>query len=169
MFLWKKRRICPAPCNQRRTAPWIRTAAIALTVLSATLLPAAAHAQEYVSIKGNSVNVREKPTTRSSTLWELSKGYPLQIVKRQGQWLRVKDYEATLGWVHAPLTAKSPHMVVTARTANLRSGPGQKHGRVGQLKQYEIVQTLKKQGSWAQIQRSNGQSGWVAKSLVWGW
>ena len=33
--------------------------------------------------------MREKPTTRSSTLWELSKGYPLQIVKRQGQWLRV--------------------------------------------------------------------------------
>ena len=153
------------PCQQRRTAPWISAAAVALTVITSSLLPVAAQAQEYVSIKGNSVNVREKPTTRSSTLWELSKGYPLQIVKRQGQWLRVKDYEATLGWVHAPLTAK----VVTAHTANLRSGPGQKHGRVGKLEQYEIVQTLKKQGSWAQVQRSSGQSGWVAQSLVWGW
>lgn len=165
------------PCNPSRTATWIRKAAtsaassalIALTALSTSLMPAAAQAQEFVSIKGNSVNVREKPSTRSSTQWELSKGYPLQVTQRKGQWLRVKDYEATLGWVHAPLTSKSPHMVVTARTANLRSGPGQKHGRVGQLKQYEVLQTLKKQGSWAQVQRSNGQSGWVAKNLVWGW
>ncbi|MGD9759048.1 MAG: SH3 domain-containing protein, partial [Comamonas sp.] len=80
-----------------------------------------------------------------------------------------KDYESTLGWVHAPLTSKSPHMVVTARTANLRSGPGQKHKSVGKLEQHEVLQTLKKQGSWAQVQRSNGQSGWVAKNLVWGW
>lgn len=142
---------------------------IALGALSTSLLPSFAHAQEFVSIKGNSVNVREKPSTRSSTLWELSKGYPLQITQRKGQWLRVKDYESTLGWVHAPLTTKRPHMVVTARTANLRSGPGQKHGRVGKLEQYEVLQTLKKQGSWAKVQRTNGQSGWVAKNLVWGW
>nr|WP_261794572.1 SH3 domain-containing protein [Comamonas testosteroni] len=144
-------------------------AAIALTAFTTALLPVAAQAQEYVSIKGNSVNVREKPSTRSSTLWQLSKGYPLQVTQRRGQWLRVKDYEATLGWVHAPLTVKAPHMVVTARTANLRSGPGTSHRRVTQLKQYEIVQTLKKQGSWAQVQRSNGQNGWVARNLMWGW
>ena len=142
---------------------------IALGALTTSLLPVLAQAQEFVSIKGKTVNVREQPNTRSATLWELSKGYPLQVTQRKGQWLRVKDYESTLGWVHAPLTSKSPHMVVTARTANLRSGPGQKHQRVGKLEQHEVLQTLKKQGSWAQVQRSNGQSGWVAKNLVWGW
>ncbi|MDR3067740.1 MULTISPECIES: SH3 domain-containing protein [Comamonas] len=158
------------PCNPRRTARWIRTAATSsLIALGALLLPALAHAQEFVSIKGKTVNVREQPNTRSATLWELSRGYPLQVTQRKGQWLRVKDYESTLGWVHAPLTSKSPHMVVTARTANLRSGPGLKHNRVGKLEQHEVLQTLKKQGSWAQVQRSNGQSGWVAKNLVWGW
>jgi len=165
------------PCNQRRTAHWIRTAAttaatsalIALGALTTSLLPAVAQAQEFVSINGKSVNVREKPSTRSATLWELSRGYPLQVTKRQGQWLRVKDHEATLGWVHAPLTGKTPHMVVTARSANLRSGPGQKHGRVGRLEQHELLRTLKKQGGWVQVRRDNGQSGWVAKNLVWGW
>lgn len=165
------------PCNQRRAAHWIRTTAaatatsalMALGALAASTLPAIAQAQEFVSIKGKTVNVREQPTTRSATLWELSKGYPLQVTQRKGQWLRVKDYESTLGWVHAPLTSNSPHMVVTARTANLRSGPSQKNSRVGKLEQYEVLQTLKKQGNWAQVQRSNGQSGWVAKSLVWGW
>ena len=165
------------PCNQRRTAHWIRTASttaatsalIALGALTTSLLPAVAQAQEFVSINGKSANVREKPSTRSATQWELSRGYPLQVTKRQGQWLRVKDHEATLGWVHAPLTGKTPHMVVTARSANLRSGPGQKHGRVGRLEQHELLRTLKKQGGWVQVRRDNGQSGWVAQNLVWGW
>jgi uncharacterized protein YgiM (DUF1202 family) len=85
------------------------------------------------------------------------------------RWLRVKDNETTLGWVHAPLTGKTPHMVVTARTANLRAGPGQNHRVVGRLDELEVVRTLGKQGSWAHVQRDSGQKGWVARSLTWGW
>ena len=52
-------------CNR-----WIRTAAtsslIALGALTAGLLPALAQAQEFVSIKGKTVNVREQPNTRSA-------------------------------------------------------------------------------------------------------
>lgn len=134
-------------------------------------LPAAAVARtpDFVSIKGASVNVREQPTTRSATLWEMGSGYPLQVTQRKGQWLRVKDYEATLGWVFAPLTHQSPHMVVTARIANLRAGPGTQHRRVGQLEQHEVIKTLKKSGSWAQVQREGGQKGWIARRLAWGW
>ncbi|WP_454723829.1 SH3 domain-containing protein [Delftia acidovorans] len=157
------------PCNQRRAARWLAAAATALAVLTTTLAPAVAHAREFVSVKGTSVNVRQQPTTRSATLWELGKGYPLQVVQRKGQWLRVKDNESTLGWVHAPLTGKTPHMVVTGRTANLRAGPGQNHRVVGKLAEMEVVRTLRKQGSWAQVQRDNGQKGWVARSLTWGW
>ncbi len=140
-------------------------AAAALSCLPA----AAARAQEFVSVKGASVNVREAPTTRSTTLWELASGYPLQVTQRKGQWLRVKDHEATLGWIHAPLTQNVPHMLVTARTANLRAGPGQQHRRVGQLEQHEVVKTLKKSGDWAQVQREGGQQGWIARRLAWGW
>ena len=130
---------------------------------------AAQRRAEFVGMKGSAVNVREKPSTRFATLWEMGTGYPLQITQRKGQWLRVKDYEATLGWVFAPLTHKAPHMVVTSRTANLRAGPGTQHRRVAQLEQHEVVKTLKKSGSWAQVQREGGQKGWIARRLAWGW
>ena len=156
-------------CNKSRAARWMAAAATALAVLTTTLAPAAAHAREFVSVKGASVNVRQQPTTRSATLWELGKGSPRQVVQRKGQWRRVRATESTRGWVHAPLTGKTPHMVVTGRTANLRAGPGQKHRVVGKLAELEVVRTLKKQGSWAHVQRDNGQKGWVARSLTWGW
>lgn len=150
-----------------RFSHFFAAASLALGALAPQLASAAPN---YVSIKGESVNIREKPSTRSATLWELGRGYPLQVTQRQGQWLKVRDFESSLGWVHSPLTAKTPHMVVTARTANLRSGPGQKFKRVGRLEQHEVVRTLKKSGSsWAQVRRENGQQGWMAKSLGWGW
>lgn len=149
----------------RRFSHFIAAASLALGALA----PAAASAAEFVSIKGSTVNVREKPNTRSDTLWELGRGYPLQVTQRQGQWLKVRDFESTLGWVHAPLTAKTPHMVITARTANMRSGPGTKFKRVATLEQHEVVRTVRKSGSWAQVRRENGQQGWIAKSLGWGW
>lgn len=149
----------------RRFSHFIAAASLALGALA----PAAASAAEFVSIKGSTVNVREKPNTRSDTLWELGRGYPLQVTQRQGKWLKVRDFESTLGWVHAPLTARTPHMVITARTANMRSGPGTKFKRVATLEQHEVVRTVKKSGRWAQVRRENGQQGWIAKSLGWGW
>ena len=89
--------------------------------------------------------------------------------ERRGKWLKVADYEATLGWVFAPLTSQTPHRVVTARSANLRAGPGTGQRVVGRLEQHEIVRTLGQQGSWARVQRDGGQAGWVAKRLTWGW
>lgn len=149
----------------RRFSHFIAAASLALGALA----PAVASAAEFVSIKGSTVNVREKPNTRADTLWELGRGYPLQVTQRQGKWLKVRDFESTLGWVHAPLTAKTPHMVITARTANMRSGPGTKFKRVATLEQHEVVRTVKKSGRWAQVRRENGQQGWIAKSLGWGW
>ena len=149
----------------RRFSHFIAAASLALGALA----PAVASAAEFVSIKGSTVNVREKPNTRSDTLWELGRGYPLQVTQRQGKWLKVRDFESSLGWVHAPLTAKTPHMVITAPTANMRTGPGTKFKRVATLEQHEVVRTLKKSGRWAQVRRENGQQGWIAKSLGWGW
>ena len=34
---------------------------------------------------------------------------------------------------------------------------------------HDIVRTLKSSGSWTQVQRTDGRTGWVAKNLTWGW
>ncbi len=151
----------------RRTLARIAAACVLGTGLLVTGV--AAQAKEFVSIKGNTVNVREQPNTRSTTLWELGSGYPLQVQQRKGKWIKVRDYEAPLGWVYAPLTQKTPHRIVTARTANLRASPTTNSKIVGKLQQNEIVRTLKNSGSWAQVRSESGRQGWVSKNLTWGW
>jgi SH3-like domain-containing protein len=149
--------------------PRLSRALLCTIVGAAIVLPAAAQDNGFVSISGNTVNVRTQPTTRSDTAWELSKGYPLKVEQRRGKWLKVRDFEESLGWVFAPLTNKTPHRVVTVPTANLRAGPGPRHRVIGKLEQHEVVRTVGSQGEWAHVKRDGGQRGWVAKRLTWGW
>lgn len=126
-------------------------------------------AQEMVSIKGNTVNMRAGPSTNATILWELDKGYPLQVIKRQGSWLQVRDFENDRGWVARSLTNKVPHYVVKASVANVRRGPGTQHRIIGKAEQVELLRTRETKGRWVRVERSSGQSGWIAKSLLWGW
>lgn len=147
-----------------------RTTLAALTATAAiAAAPSLAQAQEFVSIKGSTVNVRAQPNTRGAVQWELANGYPLQVTARQGNWLKVRDYESALGWVHRPLTSQQAHHVVKARTANLRNGPGTNHRVTAKLEQHEIVRTLEKRAGWAKVRRTGGEQGWVARNLLWGW
>lgn len=124
---------------------------------------------EMVSTKGNTVNVRSTPSTQGARLWELDKGYPLRVLKRQGKWLQVQDFENDRGWVYGPLTSQTPHHIVKANIANIRTGPGTKYRVVARASRGELIRTKAKQAEWVKVEQSNGQMGWVSKKLVWGW
>ncbi|MEB2347521.1 MAG: SH3 domain-containing protein [Comamonadaceae bacterium] len=141
----------------------------AVLLVAALILPLAAHAAGYVSVRGSTIHVRAQPGTHAPIRWELDRGYPLRVRQKRGQWLQVADREATLGWVYAPLTGKAPHRIVTAPRARLRAGPGTGQRILATLQRNEILRTLATRGAWAQVQRASGQRGWVATRLTWGW
>ncbi|MDH5299159.1 MAG: SH3 domain-containing protein, partial [Desulfobulbaceae bacterium] len=53
----------------------------------------AAEAGRFVSIDGNRVSMRSGPGEKNAVLWELDRGYPLQVIGSQGKWLKVSDFE----------------------------------------------------------------------------
>lgn len=144
------------------------TLAIAATAIL-MLQGGLAQAQSMVSVDTNTLNMREGPTTSSQVLWKLSRGYPLEVVQRQGNWLKVRDFEGDDGWVSRSLTASKPHHVVKSKVANLRSGPGTGYRIKGRLEYGETVRTLGKKGSWVKVRHQEHGQGWVARRLLWGW
>ena len=145
----------------------LRRLLIATILCLATL--SSALAQSMVSIKGRVVNMREAPGTGSLVLWELERGYPLRVIARKGGWLQVRDFENDTGWVVRSLTGREPHYIVKARVANVRKGPGMRNPIVGKAQYGELLRTLAKRSDWVRVRRDNGQVGWVAKRLLWGW
>jgi len=133
------------------------------------LVQTPAHAAEMVSIKGKTVNMRSGPSTGSQILWELERGYPLQVLKRKGDWLQVRDFENDKGWVARSLTGRTPYHIVKARVANIRSGPGTRYRVVGKSERYDLMRTQGAQAGWVKVQSTRGVKGWISKKLLWGW
>lgn len=150
---------------------WMRAATRFITLVSLFLVlgGTAAWAREMVSIKGSVVNMRAGPGTQTEVLWELERGYPLQVLKRKGSWLLVRDFENDRGWVAGSLTGRTPHHIVKARVANIRSGPGTGNRIVGRAERYELLRTRGARSGWVKVERSDGVKGWIAKRLLWGW
>lgn len=147
------------------TRPLLAAIGIGLLVLAS----GAATAQNMVSVKGSTLNMREGPGTHTPVLWELKKGYPLQITQRKGSWLKVRDFENDTGWVARSLTGNTPHHIVKSKIANIRSGPGKQHRIVGKASYGDLVRTREKRADWVRVEREGGVGGWIAKRLLWGW
>ncbi|MDM7944502.1 MAG: SH3 domain-containing protein [Hydrogenophaga sp.] len=148
----------------RPTRQLLIMAGLCLAALSTSM----AQAQSMVSVKGSTLNMREGPGTHTPVLWELKRGYPLQITQRKGSWVQVRDFEGDTGWVARSLTGSTPHHVVKSRVANLRSGPGTQHRILARVEYGELLRTREKRADWVRVERSEGVSGWIAKRLLWG-
>ena len=140
---------------------------LAALVTAATALPLAA--QTMVSVNRPEVNLRAGAGTQHDALWVVSRGYPLQVTARQGQWLKVRDFEGDEAWVYRPLTAATPHHVVKVKTANVRSEPSTRARVVGKAEYGQVLRTLEKRRDWVRVRHDSGMTGWVARNLLWGW
>jgi SH3-like domain-containing protein len=141
--------------------------ACALIVPAFSLMTAAAGvAGDYVSVLNDEVNLRSGPDTKYSVLYELPEGYPLKVLAKQGEWLKVSDFENDQGWIFAPLVSDAQYCIVTAREGNVRSGPGINNDKVGSVVREVILKVIKTQGDWIQIEHPK-LKGWIHRKLVW--
>lgn len=142
----------------------IAAAALGLAALAPTW------AQELVSVRNPSVNLRAGPGTESNVQWKLTQGYPLQVLESRGNWLRVRDFEGDEGWVARSVTSDARHHVVKASVLNLRAGPGTQHPVVAKAAYGDVLRTARRQGDWVQLQDpKGGGTVWAASELLWGW
>lgn len=148
----------------RTVTRWITT--MGLVLVFAHLQ---AQAADMVSIKGSIVNMRSGPGTNTEVLWELERGYPLQVLKRKGSWMQVRDFENDKGWVATALTNRVPHHIVKARVANIRSGPSTRTRIVGKAERYDLMRTRGAKPGWVRVEGKDGSKGWISKKLLWGW
>jgi SH3-like domain-containing protein len=151
--------------HTRKIATLAATCLMVLTTPTVQAQPA----QQMVSVKGSMLNMRSGPSTNTDVLWELQRGYPLQVVQRKNRWVQVLDFEGDTGWVAASLTGRTPHHVVKVNNANLRKGPGTQNRIVGKANYGELLRTKEKRGGWVRVERPSGDNGWISKKLLWGW
>lgn len=128
---------------------------------------------EMLSVNSESVNLRSGPGTNYDVRWEYGKGFPLQVISRKGDWVKVSDFEKDSGWIFKPLLSAKGHMIVKVfknqnKKINIRSGPGTKYKIVGKAYYGVVFETLEQQSGWAKVKHETGLVGWIKRSLLWG-
>lgn len=122
------------------------------------------------SIAKDNTNIRSGPGFKYKVLYQASRGYPLEVLARQGEWVRVRDWEGAVGWVHTRLLSSVRTAVVLAERANVRSGPGMKNSVRRKVTRGEIYLVMAQQSSWTQIGYyfEKEHIGWIREDLVFG-
>ena len=127
-----------------------------------------------VSVSGEKVNLRKGPSTSDPIIWELGKGFPLKVVGSKGSWYKVSDFENDVGWIYKNLVSRKPHLIVKVNKnskdqINIRSGPGTAYQVVGKAQYGVVFETLQRKSGWVKVRHETGLTGWIKRSLLWGW
>jgi len=112
-------------------------------------------------------NIRSGPGTKYDILWKIGKYHPLNILEKSGSWYHFKDFEGDQGWVHRSLIQKIPAVITRINKCNIRSGPGTSFKILFAVDKGIPFKILKRKGNWIRIEHSDGDKGWIHKSLVW--
>lgn len=147
---------------------WMRKKLFAfiLIMFLLCLMPGLAMA-ERLSIKVPKANIRSGPGTKYEIIWQVGRYYPVQIIKKSGHWYQFSDFEGDAGWVYAKLLGKQSTVITIKDRCNVRSGPGTKYPVTFTSEKGVAFKVIKKQGKWIKIRHSDGDQGWIYKTLIW--
>lgn len=147
---------------------------IFLTIVLFTLITVSFASAGMISVKGDNINLRRGPGTKYLILWEYGNGYPLKIIKKKGNWIKVRDFEKDSGWIHKSLLNYSPHVIVKVNRnnnskINIRKGPATSRQIVGKAQYGVVFKTIKRKSGWINVEHESGLSGWIKENLLWGY
>lgn len=129
---------------------------------------------EMLSIAGDKVNLRSGPGKKYSVKWEYGSGFPVEVIERKNNWVKIRDFEKDTGWVHESLLTNEPHMIVKAnkntdKRVNIRNGPGSENKIVGKAHYGVVFKTIEHQEKWIKVRHESGLSGWISSGFLWGY
>jgi SH3-like domain-containing protein len=126
------------------------------------------YSADFVTVIKDDANVRTGPGTNNPVHMKLFDGYPLKVIKKDGIWLNVTDYENDSGWIENSLTRPDDTVIVKSQTSvNLRSEPSINSAIVATVDKGVVFKKESVKGEWIKVRHSSGVSGWIFNKLVW--
>lgn len=127
-----------------------------------------AYAAKYLSVSTDNANVRTGPGKKYPVAMELFQGYPLKVLKQQGEWYKISDYEKDTGWIHSSIVKPKDTVIVNAqKSLNMRSGPSKNNPVVADVERGVVLKKISTEGKWTKVRHSSGTVGWIYSPLLW--
>ena len=121
---------------------------------------------EYASMAVGA-NIRSQASLTSEVLRTVPPGYPVIILEKLTDWIKVEDYRGRKGWVYASLVTKPGTVIIKVFKGNLRSGPSLKDDIIVQLDHGAIMSVLERKGEWLKVSDFKESTGWLYFKVIW--
>lgn len=141
------------------------------TILAIGLTGAAlaVHAAEYRSVIENAAVLYDAPSRAAVPLYVVSRQYPLEVIVNLEHWVKVRDHTGALSWIERRSVSERRTVVVTAPSAEVRVRP-EDVAPISFIAVQNVALELMEvaPGGWLRVRHTDGSSGFLRASLVWG-
>jgi len=147
-----------------------RGALYTCAVLALAMGAAAASAAtlEYRAVGENAAILYDGPTAKSSKLYVVNKGYPLEVVVTVEGWVKVRDANGAFSWIEAKQLIDKRTVMVKVPLADVRAKPDDAAPVAFQAQQNVLLDVVSVSAGWVQVRHRDGGTGYVRAQQVWG-
>lgn len=141
--------------------------ALAVTALLA-VLPGTAAALDYMSLAEPAI-LYDAPSSKGKRVWVIQRGTPVEVVVSLDQWIKVRDVAGAIAWAEKKSLSSRRTVIVTAATTDVRQA-ADAHAATVFVGGKDLVLELidKSQNGWLKVRHTDGATGYVRATDVWG-
>jgi len=133
-----------------------------------TVGPSGLPLPRFVSLAGESINVRSGPGKTYPIRWVYTRlGLPVKIVEEFDAWRKIVDHEGDEGWIHGSLLSRRRTVIVTAELLELRRTPDREARILLRAERGVIGRLLDCDARWCFLDIA-GTRGWAERTAIWG-
>lgn len=108
------------------------------------------------------------PSARTSKLFVVNKGYPLEVVVTVEGWVKVRDAAGAFSWIEAKQLTDKRTVMVRVPVAQVRAKPDDAAPIAFEARHNVVLELVSVSGSWVQVRHRDGGAGYVRSQQVWG-
>lgn len=143
----------------------------AFAVLTALACPLAVQAAgvEYRSLSDVAV-MYDAPSRQARQQFVIARQTPVEVVRSQTGWVKVREPGGMLAWVEASALAPQRTVIVTAERARVLVRAEDDAPLVFEAERRVLLEPVSESApaGWARVKHRDGQAGFVRISQVWG-
>ncbi len=124
---------------------------------------------EFRSVAVNVAILYDGPSFKATRVYLVNKHYPLEVISRSGQWVKVRDASGDFSWIAANILSPSRTVLVTAALADVREAPQENSAVVFRAEKNVMLELAGPSSPpWIHVRHRDGQSGYIRLDQIWG-
>jgi SH3-like domain-containing protein len=111
----------------------------------------------------------DAPSTKSSPLFVVSRGYPVEVIVSVEGWTKVRDAGGSVVWVESRALTPKRMVVVKPAVAEVHTAPEDTAAiafKAAQDVLLELVETTS--SGWVRVRHEDGGTGYIRAAEIWG-